>query len=169
MTNHRGKPRLIFRDRQNAGVNANLAARQTKRICLRAFKNDEFPLRIRHVFTRDRRDAFADFLHQRIRRRIVADGRGLFQFVKARQAELHLLARRNQVQLMPAGDRHRVATADQRQQKHQRHTEDKMFERFHVFNKPDCGQNSNWKIFRCQARQLRRVTGAEIRKLKFVA
>jgi hypothetical protein len=63
---HCGQARIIPGDRQNACVNANLAARQTKRVCFFAIEHHELPLSIRQVFAGDLSDSMSNTLHHRI-------------------------------------------------------------------------------------------------------
>ena len=107
-----GQPGLVLRDRQNAGINADLAAGQAERVRLLALEHDEFPLRVRHVLAGDGGDTVAYLLHQRVRGGVLADGCGFFQRFKAGKAKRHLLVGGNEINLRTAGDGNRVTASD---------------------------------------------------------
>ena len=108
MTEHSRQSSFIPRDRQDACVNADLAAGQTKRVDLLAVEYDELPLRVGQW--RDRGDAFADLLNQRIDRGILADRYFLLHLLETAQAKLHFLAGGYEVNLSAPRLRHGRAT-----------------------------------------------------------
>ena len=102
-------------NRQNAGVSADLAAGQTKSVGFLALEDDKFPLGVRQ--RRDPGNALADALDQGIGGRIRADRHLHFHFIKARQAKLHLLCRRNEIDLSAPRLRHCAASGNSCSQK----------------------------------------------------
>ena len=98
VADNRGKTVLVLRDRQDAAVDAHLAARQAEGVGgIRRIEQDEFPLRIRQ--RRHGRDAPAYPFHQCRLVSISGDGRRLLELLELRQSELCRFRRADEQQL----------------------------------------------------------------------
>src|SRR5438874_8783846 len=91
MPNDRCQAGIIFSNREDPLVHANLSSGQTECISFWAVEHNKLPLCVRQVLGRDLCNPFPDSLHHFVYRRIMADRRICFELVEASQPQLHFL------------------------------------------------------------------------------
>jgi hypothetical protein len=104
---HRGQTGVVARDRQDARVDADLAARQAEGVRLLVVDDLELPLEVRPL--RRLGDAPPHPGDLLVEARVGGDARLAQDLLVRGEAELHLLPFRDEHELRAAGDRHALA------------------------------------------------------------